>query len=233
MTTSPEGEGPEPLTSEQVDPMGNGPGHGAAGNVALTFPQLSLRIALFAVLIWLASGYFGNVTFQTLLAWGLVLGFLVTYRKFLGSLSRYLLAHPNQSLILIVFFCLLYGLIGAGYGLPNLFWYETPRGRVFSAIGSTLLLAVLGINAYYLDDEAKATRARVDGFLDDWKIKYPFESFWQMLDPPVHPNTGERLNSGNVSRFLRLARFPFLTLISLPALFPLAFPFVPRLAPDQ
>ena len=108
--------------------------------------------------------------------WLLLAGLAITYRRFLGKLSVYMIGHPSQSLLLIVFFCLLYGLIGTSYGVPNLFWHETSAGRFFSAFGATLLLAVLGVNSFFLDDNYHRNWLNVEDFLRNWKINYGFHA---------------------------------------------------------
>jgi hypothetical protein len=72
------------------------------------------------------------------------------YRRFIPDLCRFLIDHGVQAVILILFFALIYGQIGQGLGLPLLFWSEEPLTRWFVAVCSTLLLAVIGINGYYL-----------------------------------------------------------------------------------
>jgi hypothetical protein len=56
---------------------------------------------------------------------------------------------------------ILYGLTGVSYGLPSLFWHEYPAYRFFTALGVTLLLAVLGWNAYYFDRRVDETMDKV------------------------------------------------------------------------
>ena len=231
-------------------------------------------IILFSAILPSMGGWATDVSArgQWLLAWGLVLSFAIVYRGFLGRLLRYLVEHPVQSIILTLLLLILYGLTGVSYGLPSLFWHEYPAYRFFTALGVTLLLAVLGWNAYYFDRRVDETMDKVQKFLVaegrgvdyqgllqrslDWLIPRDEHAkevallrgrltllwFWLMLLRPwltlpiyilryldsLEPRDGP---AKNISLFLRLARLPFLTLVSLPVIFPLAFPYVPRYAP--
>ena len=96
--------------------------------------------------------------------------------------------------------------------------------RFFAGVGCTLLLALLGINAYYLipEDQQVGVMDRIKDFLDRRSIlKLPFGGW-------LEPSRG---NAVELSQFLRTARFPFLMLLLLPALLPLVFSNVPRYAP--
>ncbi|MGO9921581.1 MAG: hypothetical protein ACLQIB_43675, partial [Isosphaeraceae bacterium] len=198
------------------------------------------RIFWFVVLVAVASGTFHHALFEGIMMWALLAGLAITYRRFLGKLAVYMIGHPSQSLLLIVFFCLLYGLIGTSYGVPNLFWHETCAGRFFSAFGATLLLAVLGVNSFFLDDNYHRNWLNVEDYLRNWKINYGLRAEDLKLgflfgDPEltVDPNKviPEPRYGTMISHVLRTARLPMLMLISLPALFPLMFPSVPRFAP--
>ncbi len=109
-------------------------------------------------------------------------------------------------------------------GVPYLFWNEEPVTRFSAAVGCTLLLALLGINAYYLIPENQQVEVmdRIEAFLARRSVlKLPFGRW-------LEPSRG---NAVELSRFLRAARFPFLMMLFLPALLPLVFPVVPRYAP--
>ena len=216
----------------------------AALGLAVSYRHFRWRVAWFLVLTVAASAGFQSYWFQFALMAGLLLTLLATYRQFLGKLSVYALSHPSQASVLLVFFCLLYGLAGTtSYGVPSLFWYETPVGRFLSAMGSVLLLAVLGVNAYYLDDRNERNQQAIARFLGRNPVNYGLGNlqgvwllgllprFLDWLEPGLHPVTGWPTVAMEVTRFLRLARLPFLTLVALPALYPLVFPNVPRLAP--
>ena len=216
----------------------------AALGLAVSYRHFRWRVAWFLVLTVAASAGFQSYWFQFALMAGLLLTLLATYRQFLGKLSVYALSHPSQASVLLVFFCLLYGLAGTtSYGVPSLFWYETPVGRFLSAMGSVLLLAVLGVNAYYLDDRNERNQQAIARFLGRNPVNYGLGNlrgvwllgllprFLDWLEPGLHPVTGRPTVAMEVTRFLRLARLPFLTLVALPALYPLVFPNVPRLAP--
>src|SRR5262249_47531793 len=114
--------------------------------------------------------------------------------------------------------------------------------RAFSAMAVTLLLAVLGINAFYFDPDAERTREKTTRFLDLRSWGREFRRTRGLLrrgpmarrgDPWLFEgiNVDGSENAHNIQQFLRLRRLPFLTLVLLPAIFPLLFPYVPRVAP--
>jgi hypothetical protein len=223
------------------------------------------RTLFLAVLIAVASTWLQDATIQTALAWGIVVGLLVTYRRFVGKMFLYVLSHPSQAIVVVVYFCLLYGFIGGSYGVPSLFWHESFFARLLSAIGSVLLLATLGTSAFFLDDNYLENQRAFRQFQKEWHVDYGlnskrllrsrkraerrgatpleygldtnrwlrrFERMLDWLEPEPRFGPGwPGSNAVRVSRFLRVVRLPFLTLVALPALLPLAFPGVPRLAP--
>ena len=177
----------------------------------------------------------------------LVLLFAV-YRKFSWYLGRFFLHRPVQATTLVLFSLLITGQIGQGLGLPLLFWGEEPSARFFVAFCSTLLLASIGVNGYYLlpeENRGQAMRA-VFHFLGEPYLEVAphgrenrlvrvlrsiprivfldFRSFDPKEETPPS-------NAYELSRFLRLVRVPFLSLLAMPALFPTVFVNVPRFAP--
>ncbi|MDX2037428.1 MAG: patatin-like phospholipase family protein [Isosphaeraceae bacterium] len=178
---------------------------------------------------------------QTWICRLLLIGFVLCYRNFLRDLLRYLLEHPFQAGILGLLLAMLYGRVGVEYGIPEVFWSEYGIARMLSAFAVTMLLSVLGINAYYFDPHPEATRLERERYLElrGWK---KFARTRMLLRKS---RVGRRLirlvfndvprepfrNAHDLQQFLRLVRLPFLTLASLPALFPLVFPLVPRGAP--
>jgi hypothetical protein len=207
--------------------------------IVASYRFFAWRVFWFIVLVALASGSFHNVRMQSLLLWALLIGFALTYRRFLGKLSIYMIGHPSQSLILALFFCLVYGVIGTSYGVPNLFWAETFRARFFSAFGATLLLAVLGVNAFFLDDMYHTNWQLVEDFMERWHIDFHLRAEKLKLgflfgDPGLEPDPNKIIKEPRygamISQVLRTGRLPMLTLMSLPAVFPLMFPNVPRYA---
>ncbi len=167
---------------------------------------------------------------------------LWVYRCFLPDFFRFLYEHVFQAILLILVYALIYGQIGAGLGLPALFWNEEPFARFFSAMGSTLVLAMIGITAYYSipDDRLRNVMIRTIHFI------YPdsrpnrlgrvlrvlgtlfFFDWIKGLNPPTvlkHPNPSR------LSSFLRMVRLPFIVLLALPAFFPRFFINIPHYAP--
>jgi hypothetical protein len=161
---------------------------------------------------------------QVVLAVTIAVVLIVLYWGFRSDLLLYLMDHLGQAVILILIYLIVYAQVGGALGVPYLFWNEEPVTRFFASVGCTLLLALLGINAYYLipEDQHVKVMRRINDFLGRWSIlKLPFGGW-------LEPKKG---NAVELSRFLRAARFPFLVLLLLPALLPLVFSNVPRYAP--
>src|SRR4051812_12048257 len=114
----------------------------------LSFPA---RLAAFLLLVVLVGGAFPSYPGQLAVASALILGFLISYRTFLPDLVRYLIEHTGQATILLLLLAMLYGQFGVSYGVPQVFWSDFGVARAFSGMAVTLLLTVLGINAYYFD----------------------------------------------------------------------------------
>ena len=128
----------------------------------LFFP---VRLCAFLALVVFVGGVYPSWLGQFVVASALILGFLITYRIFLLDLIRYLVEHPGQAAILGLLLAMLYGQVGVSYGVPELFWSEYGVARAGSAMAVTFLLAVLGINAFYFDPNAKRTRTKTFRFL--------------------------------------------------------------------
>src|SRR5262245_52951851 len=161
---------------------------------------------------------------QAALALAIAAVLIMLYLRFVRDLARFLLDHLGQSAILILTYLIVYAQVGGAMGVPYLFWNEEPVTRFFAALGCTLLLALLGMTAYYLipEDQQIAVMGRIRQFLMRRSVlKLPFGSW-------LEPTRG---NAIELSQFLRAARFPFLMLLAIPALLPLVFSDVPRYAP--
>lgn len=90
--------------------------------------------------------------FQVLV--GLVLGpilLLLYYREFCRPLYRFVTTYLGLALILVLLYLLVYAVVGNDLGLPPLFWHEDAISRVAASTGATLLLALIGVIAFYLD----------------------------------------------------------------------------------
>jgi hypothetical protein len=143
------------------------------------------------------------------------------YRHFIHYLYKYWVSHPSQFAIVVILFGIVYGQLGSSLGVPSLFWNEVPKTRGSASLGATLVLGLLGIIAFYLipKESHEDTIKKIGEFLkDDY-------SGWPPIDKVKAKNAWE------LSRFLRLVRLPFLSLLALPAFLPGAFPTVPRYAP--
>ena len=121
---------------------------------------------------------------------------------------------------------------GARHPEPDL--GRKPFQSLRLSASATLLLALLGVNAYYLginptEADHNDTINSMKEFMREFGLNLPFGSW---LEPDPHGRRPYEANRRNLSLFLRLARLPFLMLISLPALFPRPFDFVPGNAPS-
>ncbi len=111
----------------------------------------------------------------------ILLFLFITYQKYLLKLVKYAFSNPTQGLVLALMYLMVSGLIGAGLGIPALIWNEEPWSRFFSAMGATLVLAVIGISAYYLipiegpDGELYQDRVMddIERFLEYWHVPPP------------------------------------------------------------
>ncbi len=164
---------------------------------------------------------------QTALAFVVLVGLVLVYRGFLGSLLRFLADHPSQAAILVVLYAIVYGQFGNALGIPYLFWNEEPVTRLLAAVEATLLLATIGITAYFLldEEEHRVGMQRVADFLDRWSIQWPLAF--------LERGREEAETAWELTRFLRFLRWPFLTALVLPAVLPGAWfcSGVPKYAP--
>jgi hypothetical protein len=87
------------------------------------------------------------------------------YRRFAVPLVRFVTYYPGLLLVLAILYGMVYGKVGSGFGIPYLFWHDDFLPRAFSSTGATMLLAVVGVIAYYLDPYPWATDQRTAEFL--------------------------------------------------------------------
>jgi hypothetical protein len=151
---------------------------------------------------------------QIILAVVLAVGVAVVYWPFLVELAEFALGHLLFPALLLLVFSILFGLLGADYGLPGLFWHDQILTRLGAATAVTLLLALSGVLAYYAampdPNDINFLITRTAPFFDDQEVVEDL---------------------GRLARFLLVTSPPFLALLLAPALFPAAFPRVPRSAP--
>jgi hypothetical protein len=151
---------------------------------------------------------------QIVLAFALAGLVAVVYWPFLVALAEFALAHLLFPALLLLVFSILYGMLGADYGLPALFWHDRIFTRLGAATALTLLLALSAVLAFY---SGKPAAASVDQLI--------------ARTAPALTESGLAGDLGQLVRFLVVTSPPFLALLLAPALFPAAFPRVPRSAP--
>ena len=155
----------------------------------------------------------------------LVAGWLIRqYWPFLPDFGRFVAKYPTQAALLAIAYLLVYGQIGTSLGLTALFWHENPIQRAEASFGVTLLLALIGINAFYLVPARNREQVvrRVDARVEATALHLPFGSW---LEPR------RETDHWHLSRFLRLSRTPFLLLLVAPAVLPGLVVNLPHAAP--
>lgn len=183
-----------------------------------------ILLFLAVIIVWcLIGSAFWAQWIMLLVVGGILIWFyfIREHGQFFWPLVHFLHDHIFQSILLFLTFGIVWCLVGTIFGLPDLIWSESDNGRFLSALGATMVLALIGINAFYLDPHPDETKDKVEGFLRQYGADLGFGTWIE----PEYPD------SRNLSHFLRTVRLPFLTLLILPALFPLPFEFVPKQAP--
>jgi hypothetical protein len=166
------------------------------------------------------------------------------YESFVGPLFRFATRYVGLTAVVAVLYLMVYGLVGADLGIPYLFWHDDFWARASSAAGATMLLAVVGIIAYYLDPYPWATARKIARFLKSDDRTEKKHRWWRQLtfamnaliDPiAITPFRSllepDQEHSRMLLQFLRVVRGPFLLLLLAPALLPGVFNDVPRAAP--
>jgi len=109
---------------------------------------------------WRNNGTGQLVMLALLLAW---LGF--AYWEFRWGLVLYLQNNLSQAFLLGLSLLMIWGGVLSDVGLPDLIWHEEPHLKLLSAAAATLLLALFGLNAYYLRPPRASDRA-IKAFYD-------------------------------------------------------------------
>jgi hypothetical protein len=161
--------------------------------------------------------------FQIILAVVFLAAVAVPFRPYLPEAGLFALSHLLFPVVLLLVYGIVFGMIGADYGLPGLFWHDRLRTRLGAATAATLLIALTGILSFYTctpvgQDEAGPDPAAVDALIARVGVGW--------TTAPAQDSV-ERL-----TRFLVAASPPFVLLLIAPAIFPAAFPRVPRWAPE-
>src|SRR5262245_28542260 len=76
---------------------------------------------------------------QVVLAVGLGAAIVAVYRAHLWWVADFAATHLLFPVLVAVVFGIVYGLIGADYGLPSLFWHDRLLTRIGAATAVTLL----------------------------------------------------------------------------------------------
>jgi hypothetical protein len=109
------------------------------------------------------SEWLGWIQFATALASSLFL--IWRYRRFVVGLLRFASTYLGLSAVLVVLYLMVYGLLGSAFGISYLFWHDDFWTRVTSSTGATMLLAWVGMIAYYVDASPWVTGRRTAEFL--------------------------------------------------------------------
>src|SRR4051794_4549927 len=104
----------------------------------------------------------------------LAVGLSAVYWSHLVGAALFALDHLLFPALLLVVYGILFGMVGASYGLPGLFWHDRLRTRLGAATAVTLLLALTGVLAFYaagpLDNAGTGPEAKAAASLTDRKI---------------------------------------------------------------
>ena len=119
------------------------------------------------------------------------------YGPFLIAVAVFGLGHLMFPVLLLIVFSILFGLLGADYGLPGLFWHDRLLTRMGAATAVTLLLALSGVLAFYT---AKPTAKTLDTLL--------------VRAAPTLAEQGEDDDLGRLVQFLLVTSPPFLALLA-------------------
>jgi hypothetical protein len=120
----------------------------------------------------------------------LVLILAWSYSGFWKSLYRFVVRYLGLLLVLVLLYALVYAQLGTALGLPYLFWHEDFRTRVSASMGSTLLLGLIGIIAFYLDPYPWSTEQMTADWLRvDEHFRQEVSAWWSRLARAV---TGHR-----------------------------------------
>jgi hypothetical protein len=168
---------------------------------------LGVVYVLSAIVLWVSVNWAERL--QIVVA---VAGAAALIHLYLPSLSEFIgfaFRHAALVLVALLIYAMVYGQLGADYGIVSLFWSDQVRTRISASLGATLLLADLGIIVFLVAPELAAA----------------------VVGPPPW-NDGTRTVAANLDyllRFLIKGGLPFVVLLLAPAALPAAFPAVPRL----
>ena len=158
--------------------------------------------------------------FQVALAVVLALLLLLPYRPWLSDIVAFGFGHAVVPAVLVVIFGILFGLLGADYGLPSLFWHDRVTTRLSAATAVVLLLATVGSLSFFAAEAQGTSQDAVERAKE-------IDTFLGRYAPGLVAAPAADA-AGRLSRFLLATSPPFLALLLAPALLPAAFPRVPR-----
>ena len=119
---------------------------------------------------------------QYIAALGIVPGLLWYFRPFARSLYRFATTYLGLTAVLIFLYLLVYAQVGTSLGLPYLFWHEDAWPRLIAATGATLLLALIGVSAYYLSPYPLETGVQTKNWLrSEEAIRTSCVRFWRKV----------------------------------------------------
>jgi hypothetical protein len=133
-----------------------------------------------------------STALQWVVAALIVLLLLGRYWSFAKEFYRFAVSHVALMLLIVILYALVFAQVGAGLGLPYLFWHEDFATRVSASWGATLLLGLIGVIAYYLDPLPWATDQKTTAWMvRDEVLKRHVTMFWWGLvgkQPPPDPH---------------------------------------------
>ena len=158
---------------------GGGAGSASLARTQIGWAQAAARsgpVVFFAAVVLvvavapIALGAGGWVTrlVHTVTFWLLSAAIVRVYWPFAPTFIRFVLKHPTLGAVPVVLLALVYGQVGTSNGVPSLFWNEYGDTWFFSAVGATLVVALLMTAVYYTD-------GRVDQRLNDLYTTFVYD----------------------------------------------------------
>ncbi len=124
--------------------------------------------------------------------------FGVRYRAFWKDFYYFAITYTGLFAILVLLYLIVYGQVGASFGIQNLFWDSGPGGRLASSCGATLLLGLIGTLACHLDPNPRRSAVKISAFLETRRATF-FPWRWasspQTSSPAVQPAPDHSTNA--------------------------------------
>jgi hypothetical protein len=189
---------------------------------------------------------------HTGLFWVLCAGLISAYEPFLEPTIRFLFKHPSLAAVLVALYALVYGQVGASYGVSSLFWSELGNTRFFAGHGAALVVALLLTSVFHVDVGMDSRLDQIDHYFNEGGyrelrpfLRWPWLADQIVLAPALalrvflrrdrlgrvggHAN----LNTNKLRAFTAVMGYPLILLLLVPAVLPGFFTALPRSVPTR